>query len=254
MNHKLILLAITFLVYTSISFADTRHGGFEPTKISDCKLWLDASDEDTVVLSNENTRIVQWDDKSGNGYHVVQSSQAFQPTYVENILNSKSIIRFNGVSQYFTGDSPDIKANDAKTVFIVAKKQGDTSRGILSTRITRGGAFNLRSFYAEYFHTGVGGIRATIDGSKFNIISFIVNSNGSLPKKIFANGVELMLLVDTLGPAITEATDYFDVGRQSGNYFDDDLAEIIYYKRILTNLEKRQVEKYLSIKWAIILE
>lgn len=41
------------------------------------RLWLDASDSDSITQSGES--VSQWNDKSGNGYHVAQATAAAQP-------------------------------------------------------------------------------------------------------------------------------------------------------------------------------
>ena len=70
--------------------------GFEqwdPSLISTA-LWLDAADASTITESGG--AVSQWDDKSGNGNHVAQSTSTLRPVVASNVLNSKPVIRFDG--------------------------------------------------------------------------------------------------------------------------------------------------------------
>ena len=58
---------------------------FSPRSIAGCSLWLDAADASTITLNGTN--VASWQDKSGNGYSVGQSTPANQPSYSTNRLN-----------------------------------------------------------------------------------------------------------------------------------------------------------------------
>jgi hypothetical protein len=55
--------------------------------------WYDASDADTITLS-AGVNISQWDDKSGNDYHLVQPSSGAQPEYVIGGINGRNTVWF----------------------------------------------------------------------------------------------------------------------------------------------------------------
>ena len=79
------------------------------------KLWLDSSDTSSIVKDEDNA-VSQWLDKSGNGNRALSTSDQYRPTYVENQLNSKAVLRFN--QDYL--EFPDITT--IRTVFFVLKK------------------------------------------------------------------------------------------------------------------------------------
>lgn len=58
------------------------------------QLWLDASDTATITASSG--AVSQWDDKSGNGYHVTQATGANQPTTGSVTKNGLNTIDFDG--------------------------------------------------------------------------------------------------------------------------------------------------------------
>lgn len=55
------------------------YAGFQPTDIPGLVLWLDANDASTISLSGSD--VTTWNDKSGNGNHVSQSSASLKPAY-----------------------------------------------------------------------------------------------------------------------------------------------------------------------------
>ena len=76
----------------------------KPTQISDCVLWLDADDKESIVLNGAT--VSDWLDKSGGGDHVYQSSSSYQPTYVANSINGRGAIDFDGIdNRLYRGNS-----------------------------------------------------------------------------------------------------------------------------------------------------
>lgn len=57
-------------------------------------LWLDGADGSTVSLSG--SAVTQWNDKSGNGRHVSQSTAASRPTYLPGGFNGLNCLDFDG--------------------------------------------------------------------------------------------------------------------------------------------------------------
>ena len=58
-----------------------------PANLTGLALWLDADDASTITLNGST--VSQWDDKSGNNYHVSQANAANQPRYVAAGMNGK---------------------------------------------------------------------------------------------------------------------------------------------------------------------
>lgn len=84
--------------------------------VSGAALWLDASD--SASITHSSGAVSQWNDKSGNGRHVSQSTASAKPTTGTNTLNGLNVITFDGgdVLSYSgsTGVDPD-----TMTAFIV---------------------------------------------------------------------------------------------------------------------------------------
>lgn len=92
-------------------------GGFSPASVSGLRLWLKASH---ITGKSDDDLIDQWDDASGNGFHVTAAG-ALRPTYKVNIENGKPAVQFNG-AQYLTGATrDDLIDNDNYAIFVAAK-------------------------------------------------------------------------------------------------------------------------------------
>ena len=66
----------------------------KPTQISDCVLWLDADDAETVVTSGAN--ITNWLDKSGKGNHAEDQDPGptEYPQYDSSRINGRKVVNF----------------------------------------------------------------------------------------------------------------------------------------------------------------
>lgn len=88
--------------YVPNSFTILTYRAFEPTEISGLKAWYDASS----IAQSDGTSVSAWLDKSGNEAHMYQSTSASQPVYKTNQLNSKPVVRFDGVDDFLNLTAP----------------------------------------------------------------------------------------------------------------------------------------------------
>lgn len=75
---------------------------FSPTDISGLILWLDA--DDATIITESGGSVSQWDDKSGNGFNVVQTTGSRQPTTNLVTVNGRNAIDFDGVNDYLSNN------------------------------------------------------------------------------------------------------------------------------------------------------
>jgi hypothetical protein len=75
---------------------------WNPSMIS-TELWLDAADAGTITESGG--AVSQWNDKSGNARHAIQTTSGNRPTVSTAVLNGKNVIAFDGSSQWFSNFS-----------------------------------------------------------------------------------------------------------------------------------------------------
>ena len=101
-----------------------------PKTIPGLKIWLDANDGSTLfdsdvggnIITSNGSTIGRWEDKSGNGKHVTQSSAGVRPTFATNIQNKLNSIRFNG-TKYFS--SIDTSSTTSAFIICVFKIDND---------------------------------------------------------------------------------------------------------------------------------
>jgi hypothetical protein len=121
---------------------------FSPSSIAGLKGWYDASDTASISLSGSN--VTQWNDKSGNGYHVTQGTAARRPVSGTTTLNSKNVIVFDGNDVLQAATASDWKfMNDAS---------GSTT--FLVFRVTTGNPFILDTCGGTTGNTGISFFRA----------------------------------------------------------------------------------------------
>lgn len=75
---------------------------FDPSQISGLKAWYDAD----TLTGSDGSAISEWLDSSGNGANMFQSTTTAQPTLQTSELNSRNVVRFDGVDDFLTQTAP----------------------------------------------------------------------------------------------------------------------------------------------------
>lgn len=225
---------------------------FSPLLISDLNLWLDAADEDSIT--DDAGAISQWNDKSGNGFNVVQSSSSLKPTYVSSVQNGNNIVRWDG------GDSltrdPFTWPTQYFTVFFVHKTTTATNSNLFRTvtfetnRISAhtpwGGATPI--FYFDFGNTSTGRLQYTYSagGPLTSWTQHTCRNESGVGQQVWRDG--------TLRVSDGTTDDFGSPGNYTlevGNTFNGDLGELIMFNRALETWERLQMEKYLEDKWGL---
>ena len=258
-NYKNILtnrhsIVILLLLAFSQNFAQTR-----PTSIPGLQLWLRA---DSNVVLNGST-VSTWKDCSGNGNDVSQITVRSQPIFTSNVLNGKSVIRFDGIDDYFNGGNTvwDI-GTSGSTIFIIGKCTSGAGYYIAKSKngsTPNGHALGYSIFFYNFYNNDWNG--GTRSPGSYEQIS-VVWDRGTLSNKLYANGS----ILNTWALNSGNPTNNYDflVGGYSngtgfgapldGTYLTGDIAEIIIYNRPLNNFERKQVENYLMKKYSQTVE
>jgi hypothetical protein len=255
-----------FLFLTTASFSQI------PT--DSLQLWLNS---DVGVTLNGST-VSQWADQSGNGNHVIQTTANRQPLYVPNGLNAHPIIRFDGVNDKlgFTGSTPMSQIS----VFFIVKNDSDATsphNDLLIFGPANGGMGEqyfilFRGLANVPYRIGLGltftdGIRAEDPGiatyGEWRLISLITNQ--SIHNTTLRWGGESTMMEDAtmlpVGSNIAISVSLGDAtgsgggiggadGVPAGSIFARcDFAEVIVYNRVVSEIERSQIEQYLSQKF-----
>lgn len=261
----------------------------DPTDISNLALWLRADLGVTEVAG----RVSVWADQSGNGRDATQGTAANRPEKVTNVLNGQPIIRFESDPSILafnllsTSAFNTFPSNNGSLFFVCRRLvTGDDFGHIVGTfdGVNTGDSkwdvsFNIdvtdsnyKYYTFEYnlFYPGEGGIGTSLtptgDAKKYGwtneFLIFYMQKSSSNNAFIWHNGKE----VDSangnpitlpggapLSLPLNIGCDTLNVGPDTTSGLNGDIAEIILFDRALTDIERQQVEQYLSKRYAINL-
>ena len=230
-----------------------------PTDVAGCVLWLDASDTETITLTDG--RVSAWRDKSGGGAHQTQGDAARRPVTGQALLNGRNALTFDG-SRWLAGPAVLQPGDDAFSYFAVWQ------------RVDAGTA--AQTVFEQSQTPQVTGTRAallTVGSAKqygFNGQGNDAHNLGSYtPGAWVLTGLELdgrasrnvFLYSDSTNHvgAINMTTQYTGatgtrVGcklTNSGEILNGLIAEIIVFDRVLSDTDRNAVLFYLQEKWGL---
>lgn len=228
---------------------------FSPSDISGLQLWLDADDSDTITLNGST--VSQWNDKSGNDYNVSQGTASNQPTYQSAVLNSKSVVRFDGTNdRLFNTTAQPVSGSNNRTIFIVFScNSASPTDYSLYFGPSNGGYGEVMGISQEIAVRVNQGNRvfdqSNSDGSHA-FVTFIQNGTNISNFDAWKNGTALSA-TSTLSRELNTGTGlYLGSHGDNSSFLDGDIAEIIVYNSALSTSDRESVESYLSTKWGIL--
>jgi hypothetical protein len=227
--------------------------GFDPRRIANIALWLDAADATTVSQDGSNN-VETWSDKSGNGKTFSQLTPNNRPSYTAT-LNGQSVVTFDGSNDQLTNASNIINFANM-TMFAVGQRNSGSFGGYITSMDSSAGgdvspAILINVTNVAVRGDGTTGALATGSGGFFgpSVITGVVNNwapslflGGTFIQSQAAGGVNSALNVNT-------AIGTYRL--QAANYLNGYIAELICYQRVLSTAEQQQVERYLGRKWGL---
>ena len=224
-------------------------GGFNPTQIAGCVVWLDANDSATIT-QNATSNISQWTNKSGNSLNAISNSVMGYavPTYVST-----------GAIKYVS-----MEPNQA---LYVPSYPYTTSWSVFSCmcNATIGGRWYISPFNDlnivlmgmghgttnKIFLGKVNGVN-DITGSHIEYTS-AENTNGTGAYTYYRDGS--LMDSNNTGNTVTAATVRMGIGANAA--FNSDIGgtyypfEILMYNQYLGDTDRRNIEGYLAQKWGL---
>ena len=207
--------------------------------------WYDASDASTITESAGD--VSQWDDKSGNAYHLTQSNGTYKPTTGTRTINSLNVLDFA------TGDFIDVNTatsySQPNTIFLVYELDSQGS-GVANGVFCDGfGASNRHLIaYAPNYWRNYAGTQISSSAGPSLASEQSTHIFNTTTSSIRVNGA-VAVASASLG---TQALSGLAVGRFSwgtaGN-IDGGLAEIIIYNAAVSADDIDSIETYLQSKW-----
>jgi len=221
-------------------------GIVNPKQIDNLSLWLDAADHSTII--EVGGAVSQWSDKSGNGSHAVQATGSRQPTTKSVTQNGLNVIDFDR-STTDNLVAPALTTGAETTIFVVFKETNVYP-------YTGGVDTLIQHVTASSGNYHVACANGFIDNTK----PFLNIEGGGAGQVGRINGVvtnDISPSTWSLASSTTNAKPAHSgivvIGAFTGNIFghQGQIAEVIYYNKLLSDLEISVIDNYLLRKWGL---
>jgi hypothetical protein len=224
-----------------------------PTDISGCVLWLDGADSSAASMTLNGSLVETWKDKSGAGNNATATGTA-RPTLTGSGLNGKSVLTFDG-----SANAMQIAANAAfntnDVTYIVVFKQGAAANKGVYTKLnasagTNGFGLVVRSDPQIWLlQKNAGGAQVLTSSANPTTQARIYSVTSSSSATGYLDGLSSATSASTADHSLVQRV---MVGsRDSSEYLNGYIAEVIHYNRVLTRTELAQVEALLATKWGV---
>ncbi len=244
------------------------------TSISDLKLWVETSLDNSTSLSSSETVVDTWYDinpQSKTKHNLVsQSATTSSSTSYESLaINDLPALYFNN-ENYFSVTKPEMLTNTSYTVFIVEKPSAgvygsDSPAQLMGNNLANSNinlVYNNHSLSDNYHNK----IRA-VAFSGLSHVEFTHNFNFNFPNihslkfnqtdnnyYYWLNGGSNYEASGTRGTSRTTSCKPCSNTQTIGGYgYRGYISEIIIFGRSLSDTERQDVENYLSKKYSILI-
>ena len=213
------------------------------------RLWLQA---DRGYIMGAGGALSVWQDQSPLHKNVTQTTIGQQPVVVANQINGQPVVRFDGTNDYFDLPNPMAGAT-AGEVFVMLKVAQDPSAAARGLWLMGG------DNWPEYQRTD-GQIAEDWGSTTLRTIGNPVQPlnqyhlyNVSSKSGEWAARINGNVLYQTATNAVTfYGGGGTRLGKNYGEYFAGDIAEIMIYDHVLTSLEREAVGQYMTQKYALV--
>ena len=215
----------------------------EPTSITGCALWLDASDASSFTFSSGSI-ISVWRDKSASANHLNLVSVT---TPSRTTDGGRSVVNFPMGAVLSTTNQ--ISFTQSSAFFVVAKLLSMNSGYLLGFTNTSGAS--AAGDFAIRFDQGVLiGVAGGGDENDLGLSQYYTNGtfNTSFTSATYYN---TYFIVDTTQPS-TSSTTYLTLSSliySASRALNGNIAEVLYYPAGVTSTQRQQIEGYLAWKW-----
>jgi hypothetical protein len=249
--------------------------GFNPLSLGPA-LWLDASDSSTLYdattggsLVGAGGAVARWEDKSGNARHATQATLANRPLRTLGVQGGKDVLAFDGSDDFLA--TPAFGGTQDCTYFLVTASKNSTQIKVFAAHAN---SYDNPPLGANYVAVNEARLQTVQNGASGTTkLTAKLAASQNLQNNVFRIA-EVELTSTNAGhiqrvngtahattnpnsqdPGVfTKLTQSFGVGAYNTGYLpcNCDIAEIIYFTKLLTANDRREVQRYLAQKWNII--
>lgn len=240
---------------------------FTPLSISGCRSWHDAADAATLYdatsggsLVAANGTVARWEDKSGNGWHVINATSEQRPLRKTSIQNSLDTVLFDGTDDRLRTSSNFPETGNAEfSVFVVSKKltaaKGNVSGwGLSGTALGASGIYDDNTII-QWGYAGANGFQMSAIGTvSFHLHSYLksagaINTTSTLRRdlaSVATTGHQTTTPNILSGPLGLGMWSDYTIGAA---FYHGHIAEVLIYDSKLSDTNRDLVESYLRTKW-----
>lgn len=228
---------------TSVTYiVDSRTEGVSRDGLA---LWLKA---DTGIVVSGSNSVAVWEDQSGGGRHLVQSSTTYRPTIQPNVVNGNPVVRFDGVNDKLAVTTSSGWGTSDFTVSVLLKPQSTTDWNQQLGATGTWGQFFFHAYATGAMAVGTSSATALLPGEipngtmqtgAWQLFTFRFGAGtGQLYK-----GKTLVASKSMANPA---AWSGFMLGAENANSINGDIAEVLVYSKALSDAELLDQQEYLD--------
>ena len=230
-----------------------------PGGVNGARLWLRA---DESVTATSGGAVLVWGDVSGSPTVTREATtQSGGVTLVSSAVNFNPTVHFAGGSQHYMAGDTSQNFSTAATIFVVStpRPKATSLQGLVQTG--HQGIFyngNADQAIVEGIEADQSNSANTVDplADRWTILRGSYTNGGSTSGTSIAVQGRLNENFTGFG-ADLDAVSNFEIGRTPGNpsdrTFGGDIAETLYFPRVLTAAESNRVESYLALKYGVTL-
>lgn len=232
-----------------------------PDTVSGLQLWFDA--DDAASITHSSGAVSNWADKSGNGRHAYQSTGGVKPTTGSTTINGKNVLAFDGGDALIIDDFA--YSVTGQTIFIVADVNTTSEQYLFAHYDT---ASNQRA-WGLYSATSSKLLVHAVSSDGTNAALKIASSSNAIGSDpillaarwsagdtdIYLDGSEETIL-GTPATIMANSTAKLSIGARFisatlATFVTGSMAEIIFYDRVLSDVEMTGISSYLLDKWGL---
>ena len=218
----------------------TRLPLWTPSQISTA-LWLDAADASTIVLNGST--VSQWNDKSGNDFHLSQATAADQPAYEATGFNGLPTVNWAAINHALR-TSMSLPATDLNLFCAADSNSLTQSTYILDIETAR----RVFTTSGQIFSGSWNPATSSITGAGQRIYGF---TTGPTNQIIYENGTAKSTLAPIPAGVVSGIV---ALGNRFGaNSFgmNGKMSEFVFVSGTLSTTDRQKLEGYLAWKWGL---